>query len=133
MPKYIQLPNNALFPVAEGEDYSAAMRAAYAKYPEAFGGVATPAAAPKEGLMSDVMGAGANLLNLGRTGIAALTGDTTQAAQAGVTRQEELQKQYKSGFDPEKITAPFEQGQYGTAAGEALKQVPSAAASSCAF
>jgi len=87
-----------------------------------------PAAAPKEGLMADVMGAGANLLNIGRTGIAALTGDTTQAAQAGVARQEELQKKYKSGFDPEKITAPFEQGQYGTAAGEALKQVPSAVA-----
>jgi hypothetical protein len=78
--------------------------------------------------MADVMGAGANLMNLGRTGLAALTGDTTQAAQAGVTRQEELQKRYKSGFDPEKITAPFEQGQYGTAAGEALKQVPSAVA-----
>jgi hypothetical protein len=91
-------------------------------------GAASTQAAPKEGLMADVMGAGANLMNLGRTGIAALTGDTTQAAQAGVTRQEELQKRYKSGFDPEKITAPFEQGQYGTAAGEALKQVPSAVA-----
>ena len=89
---------------------------------------AASAPAPKEGLMADVMGAGANLLNIGRTGLAALTGDTTQAAQAGVTRQEELQKKYKSGFDPEKITAPFEQGQYGTAAGEALKQVPSAVA-----
>ena len=127
MAKYIKLPDNSLFPVAEGEDYSAAMRAAYAKYPEAFGAPSTQAA-PKEGLMADVMGAGANLLNIGRTGIAALTGDTTQAAQAGVTRQEELQKRYKSGFDPEKITAPFEQGQYGTAAGEALKQVPSAVA-----
>jgi hypothetical protein len=127
MAKYIKLPDNSLFPVAEGEDYSAAMRAAYAKYPEAFGAASTQAA-PKEGLMADVMGAGANLLNIGRTGIAALTGDTTQAAQAGVTRQEELQKRYKSGFDPEKITAPFEQGQYGTAAGEALKQVPSAVA-----
>lgn len=128
MAKYIKLPDNSLFPVAEGEDYTAAMRAAYAKYPEAFGAPAAPVAAPKEGLMADVMGAGANLMNLGRTGIAALTGDTTQAAQAGVTRQEELQKQFKSGFDPEKITAPFEQGQYGTAAGEALKQVPSAVA-----
>ena len=127
MAKYIKLPDNSLFPVAEGEDYTAAMRAAYAKYPEAFGATSTQAA-PKEGLMADVMGAGANLLNIGRTGIAALTGDTTQAAQAGVTRQEELQKKYKSGFDPEKITAPFEQGQYGTAAGEALKQVPSAVA-----
>jgi len=127
MAKYIKLPDNSLFPVAEGEDYSAAMRAAYAKYPEAFGAASTQAA-PKEGLMADVMGAGADLMNIGRTGIAALTGDTTQAAQAGVARQEELKKKYKSGFDPEKITAPFEQGQYGTAAGEALKQVPSVVA-----
>jgi hypothetical protein len=127
MAQYIKLPDNSLFPVAEGEDYSAAMRAAYAKYPEAFGATSTQAA-PKEGLMADVMGAGANLLNIGRTGIAALTGDSTQAAQAGVARQEELQKKYKAGFDPEKIFAPFEQGQYGTAAGEALKQVPSAVA-----
>jgi hypothetical protein len=42
MAKYIKLPDNSLFPVTEGEDYSAAMRAAYAKYPEAFG--AAPAA-----------------------------------------------------------------------------------------
>ena len=37
MAKYIKLPDNSLFPVAEGEDYSAAMRAAYSKYPDAFG------------------------------------------------------------------------------------------------
>ena len=127
MAKYVQLPDKSMFPVAEGEDYSAAMRAAYAKYPEAFG---APAAEPtqKTGLMADVMGAGANLMNIGRTGIAALTGDTTQAAQAGLGRQEELQKKYKSGFEPEKITEKFEKGEYLGAAGEALSQVPSAVA-----
>jgi len=37
---------------------------------------------PKKGLLSDVAGGAENLLNIGRTGIAALTGDTTQAAEA---------------------------------------------------
>ncbi len=45
MAKYIQLPDKSMFPVAEGEDYSSAMRAAYAKYPEAFG---AQAAAPTQ-------------------------------------------------------------------------------------
>lgn len=127
MAKYVKLPDNSMFPVAEGEDYSAAMRAAYAAYPEAFG----PAPAketPKTGLMADIAGAGANLMNIGRTGISALTGDTTQAAQAGVAREAELQKKYASGFDPEKITSKFEKGEYLGAAGEALSQVPSAVA-----
>ena len=128
MAQYIKLPDNSLFPVAEGEDYSTAMRAAYAKYPEAFGATSTQAA-PKEGLMADVMGAGANLMNIGRTGLAALTGDSTQAAQAGLARQEELQKKYKSGFDPEKIVGKFDKGEYLGAAGEAISQVPSAMAS----
>lgn len=88
----------------------------------------TAAPTQKTGLMADVAGAGANLLNIGRTGIAALTGDTTQAAQAGLARQEEIQKKYKSGFDPEKIVEKFDKGEYLGAAGEAISQVPSAMA-----
>jgi hypothetical protein len=127
MAKYVQLPDNSRFPVEEGEDYATAMRAAYAKYPEAFGAAST-AAAPQTGIMADIKGAGANLMNIGRTGFAALTGDTTQAAEAGVARQEELQKKYKSGFDPEKVEEKFKQGEYLGAAGEALSQAPSAIA-----
>ena len=130
MAKALPLPDGTTVAIREGETPAQTWERAQRMYPEAFGNVPEKAAGPgpRTGLLADIMGSGANLLNIGRTGIAALTGDSTQAAQAGVTRQEELKKKYKSGFDPEKITAPFEQGQYGTAAGEALKQVPTAVA-----
>jgi hypothetical protein len=125
MAKYLPLPDGSSLKVADDMSYDEAMAKARVKFPALFQSVAP---APKEGLMADVMGAGSNLLNIGRTGIAALTGDTTQAAQAGVARQEELQKKYKSGFEPEKIVDKFNQGEYLGAAGEAIRQVPSAVA-----
>ena len=127
MAKYIQLPDNSRFPVEEGEDYSTAMRVAYAKYPEAFGGA--PAAPPQTGLMADIKGAAANLGNIGRTGIAALTGNASEAAEAGLAREEANAKKYQSGFDADKIAEKFGKGEYLGAAGEALSQVPSAVAS----
>ena len=128
MAKYLTLPNGSSFEMKEGQSPTEAMQVAIQMYPEAFGfGKAAPT--QKTGLMADVAGAGANLMNIGRTGIAALTGDTTQAAQAGLARQEELQKKYKSGFDPEKIVEKFDKGEYLGAAGEAISQVPSAMAS----
>jgi len=126
MAKYLPLPDGSSLKVADDMSYDEAMAKARVKFPDLF---QATTAAPKEGLMADVMGAGSNLLNIGRTGIAALTGDATQAAQAGLTRQEELQKKYKSGFEPEKVFDKFNQGEYLGAAGEAIRQVPSAMAS----
>jgi hypothetical protein len=84
---------------------------------------------PKTGLLADVAGSASNLLNIGRTGIAALTGDANAAAVEGLKREQATQEKYQSGFDPEKITQPWEKGQYLTSAGEAIKQIPSAMAS----
>ena len=83
---------------------------------------------PKKGLLSDVAGSAENLLNIGRTGIAALTGDTTQAAEAGLARQQKLSEERTPGFQPEKITDKFDKGEYLGSVGEAIRQVPSAIA-----
>ena len=58
---------------------------------------------PKTGLLADVAGSASNLLNIGRTGIAALTGDANAAAVEGLKREQATQEKYQSGFDPEKI------------------------------
>lgn len=130
MAQYLPLPNGKYFEIREGETPEQALSAAMAQYPEAFGrGKQATGPRQQTGLMADFAGAGANLMNIGRTGIAALTGDTTKAAEEGVARQEALQQKYKSGFDPEKIVQKFDQGEYFGAAGEAISQVPSAIAS----
>ena len=128
MANYIQLPNGAYYPALEGEDYQSTVRAAYAKYPEAFGGEKVEGSKPETGLLADVKASARNLLNIGRTGLGALTGDTTAAAMEGAKRQEEAAKGYTPGFQPQKIADKFNSGEYLGAAGEAISQVPSAIA-----
>ena len=79
---------------------------------------------PKTGLLADVKSGAENLLNIGRTGLGALTGDTTAAAMEGAKRQEEAAKQYTPGFQPQKIVDKFNSGEYLGAAGEAISQAP---------
>ena len=55
-------------------------------------------------------------------------GDSNAAAQAGLEREKNLQQQYESGFQPEKILSEYDKGNYLSAVGEAVKQVPSAVA-----
>ena len=127
MAQYLPLPDGTYYPVAEGEDPKVAWQRAMQKYPEAFG-AGEPKAQPRKGLLADVMGGATNLLSIGQTGIAALTGDTNVAAQAGLERKAQQQKQYESGFQPEKILSEFDKGNYLSSAGEAIKQIPSAVA-----
>jgi hypothetical protein len=79
-------------------------------------------------VLADVKSSAENLLNIGRTGLDALTGDTTAAAMAGAKREEEAAKSYTPGFQPQKIADKFNRGEYLGAAGEAISQVPSAIA-----
>jgi hypothetical protein len=72
MPKYVKLPDNSLFPVEEGEDYATAMRAAYAKYPDAFGGEPIAKKGPESGFMPALKAGYQNL----RGDISALAGKT---------------------------------------------------------
>jgi len=131
MTDYVQLPNGSYFPLKEGENAREAMMAAREMYPDAFGALKqeAPKAKQKEGIFADVAASAKNLLNIGKTGIGALTGDTTEAAQAGAQRQQKLGEEYKSGVDIDKITGKFDKGEYLGAAGEALSQAPSAIAS----
>jgi Large polyvalent protein associated domain 38 len=129
MAKAVQLPDGSWFPLIEGESPDAALAEARKKYPDAFGApLEKPAAAPKTGIGADIASSFSNLLNIGRTGLGAITGDATQAAQAGLAREQETAAKYKPTFDTEKITKPFEEGKYGEAALEAVKGVPGAAA-----
>jgi len=131
MTEYVQLPNGNYFPLKEGENAREALMEARKLYPDAFGTreEIAPVRPPKEGLLSDFAASAKNLLGISKTGIGALTGDTTQAALEGKRRQEKLSEEYKSGFNPQAIADKFNQGQYLGAAGEALSQVPSAVAS----
>lgn len=127
MPQYIQLPSGAYYEAKEGQSYMEALASAKAKYPEAFEEPERKPA-PKTGLGADVASSIANLYNIGRTGLAALTGDTTQAAIEGVKREKAAAERYKPTFSAENVTQPFEQGEYGKAAMEAVKGVPGAIA-----
>lgn len=126
MAKYLPLPNGASVKVPDDMGYEEAIALAKQKFPEAF---AESKPSPKTGIMADLASSASNLVNLGRTGLASLTGDSNQAVAEGLKRQQATQEKYKSGLDLEKITKAFDQGEYGTAAGEAVRQVPSAVAS----
>jgi hypothetical protein len=130
MPKYVELPNGQYFPLKEGEDPTVALVEAQKLYPAIFGIEEKNPPAPKKssGFLSDLAGSTENLLNIGRTGIAALTGDTTQAGQAGLERQNKIGERREFGLNPDKITDKWSQGDYGGAVGEAVRQIPSAVA-----
>ena len=128
MTNYIRLPNGSYFEAEEGQTPTEARKAAFKHFPEAFGVEAPAKAAPKQGLMADVAASAKNLLNIGRTGIGALTGDTTAAALEGAKRQEKEAENYIPGFQPEKITEKWNKGEYLGSAGEAARQIPSAIA-----
>jgi hypothetical protein len=92
MANYIQLPNGAYFPALEGEDYQTTVRAAYAKYPEAFGGEKTLEEGPKSGFMPALKAGFSNLKGdvaalAGRTGLMALP-----EAEKYIAEQEAYQK-----------------------------------------
>jgi len=123
--QYVKLPDGSFFPLRENEDPVNALLQAKQLYPEAFEQPKAPTS-KKSGLMADVGSSFENLLGISRTGIAALTGDTTQAAQAGAKRAEAIGEKYTPSFQTEKITKPFEEGRYGEAALEAIKGVPGA-------
>lgn len=132
MPIYrISAPNGKTYQIEgpPGATQDQVIQAVLAQNPEAGGAPEVPEAPqPRKGLLADVMGGATNLLNIGQTGIAALTGNTNAAAQAGLERQKNLQNQYESGFQPEKILSEFDKGNYLSSAGEAIKQIPSAVA-----
>ena len=128
MAQSVLLPDGNSVTIREGETPESAYARAQQMYPNSFAGKKPPEEQPRKGVIADVMGGATNLLNIGKTGIAALTGDTNVAAQAGLERQAQLQKRYESGFQPEKILSEFDKGNYLSSAGEAVKQIPSAVA-----
>ena len=86
MANYVKLPDGSFFPAAEGEDYATAMRAAYAKYPEAFGGEKTKAAVDTTGFKAAASASASRL-----QGEAALT-----AAKMGLMDPAKAEEYYKA-------------------------------------
>ena len=112
-----------------------ALKVAQQWYPEAF--PAAPVVAekkPQGGIFSDLFSAGAKgtkqMVSQSRTGIASLFGNAEEEALAGLERSKALEEKYKGvrGTDVEKIKAPWERGEYGNAALEAVSQSPYAIA-----
>lgn len=97
MANYARLPDGSLFPAAEGETYEQTIQAAYAKYPERFGGVAEqPQAAPKSGFVPALRAGVENL----KGDVAALAGrsgimDLAAAEKYRADRQAAAQRVFK--------------------------------------
>jgi hypothetical protein len=127
MPKYVKLPDNSLFPVEEGEDYSAAMRAAYAKYPDAFGAPAAPE--QKKSGIAGAFGRGLeNLFSSGQTAVGAITGSPEEAAAAAAKRQEAIDQKYAEQVSLERVKSAYNKDGILAAGKEALSQIPAAIA-----
>ena len=129
MPQYIQLPDNTYYTLKEGQDYESGMRAAAAKYPEAFGlAPNAPTEQPKSGLMGAFGSGLESLLSTSRTGLGAAFGNANEAAKAGLERQEEIEKKYAPVTDIEKVKELYHKQGILPAAWEAAKQAPGALA-----
>lgn len=129
MPQYIQLPDNTYYTLKEGQDYESGMRAAAAKYPEAFGlAPNAPTEQPKSGLMGAFGSGLESLLSTSRTGLGAAFGNANEAAKAGLERQEEIEKKYAPVTDIEKVKDIYHKQGILPAAWEAAKQAPGALA-----
>lgn len=127
MANYIKLPDGSFFPVEEGENYSSAMRAAYAKYPEAFGG--SKQEAPQKSGIAGAIGKGfESAVSSGRTALESLTGSPEEAAQAAAKRQEKLGEKYADQVSLEKVKEAYNKDGVLSAAKEALGQIPAAIA-----
>jgi len=126
MVDYVKLPDGSLFPRNEGESYGDAVRAAYAKYPEAFGG--QPNEQPKKGGVAGALGLGLeSLLSSYRTAAGAVT-DPNKAAQEALARQQALGEKYTEPTSLERVKKAYEEQGLLSAAKEVASQVPSAIA-----
>ena len=101
MANYVQLPDGSLFPAKEGENYTETMRAAYVKYPDAFGGEVTLKAQPQGGFMPALKSGFAGL----KGDIAALAGKTGAMSETDAEDYIRKQKEYQQRtFKPSEET-----------------------------
>ena len=126
MAKYLPLPDGSSLKVPDTMSYDEAMSLAQKEFPDLFEQPKAPVSS--KGLFSELAGGAKSLVNLGQTGLAALTGDATQAAQAGIERQKKIAETNPTGLDTEKIAELYNKGEYFNAGKEALSQIPSAVA-----
>lgn len=101
MANYVKLPDGSFFPAVEGEDYATTMRAAYAKYPEAFGGEKTKPTVDTTGFKAAASASTSRL-----QGEAALT-----AAKIGLMDPAKAEEYYKAKEEEAKARfTPTEEG-----------------------
>jgi len=126
MANYIKLPDGSFFPVEEGENYTSAMRAAYAKYPEAFG--AEKQEAPKKSGVTGAIGKGfESTLSQLRSGVGKYI-NPEEAAVAGLQRGEEISGKYADQIGIDKVKEAYNKDGVLSAAKEVGRQIPLAIA-----
>jgi len=127
MANYIKLPDGSFFPVKEGEDYVTAMQAAYAKYPEAFGGAPAETQKKRPGFFESIGQGAEQLLSSQRTAFGSLGGGN-EAAEAGLKRQKAIAESYGEQPGWKEVTKAYEEKGLPSAIGEYIRQVPNALA-----
>ena len=83
---------------------------------------------PKEGVVAGLEKGAESTLSQLRSGIGALLGSGEEAARAGITRGEDINKRYAEQVSLEKVKKAYEDKGLLSAAGEALGQIPYAIA-----
>ena len=127
MAGFVQLPDGSYYPVQDGMSYTDAMRAAYAKYPEAFGGTKQEPT-KKTGLGAALSQGAESLLSSGRTALEAAFGSPEEAARAGLERGKAMGEKYADQVSLERVKEKYQKEGLLPAAGEAISQIPAAIA-----
>ena len=124
---YIVLPNGQYYTVPEGvTNYGAALDAAKAEHPEAFGAVRPPPP-PKTGFMSEAGRGLQDIYSNLRTAVSAPFG-AAPAAEAGLKRAEEYNKTAAPAADVLKtVQEAYKKDGLGSAIGAGISSIPAVA------
>jgi hypothetical protein len=121
MPKYLPLPNGALYEVPDNATYEEAWAAAQKDVPKAFG-------LEKKGVGAALGQGLESLISSGRTALGALTGPTEEAAAKGLERREKIGQQYAEQIGLDLLKKRYEEEGLLGGAKEVIRQVPLALA-----
>jgi hypothetical protein len=121
MPKYLPLPNGALYEVPDNATYEEAMVAAQKDVPKAFG-------LEKKGVGAAIGQGLESLVSSARTGYEALTGSAEEAGRKGAARQEKIGQQYAEQIGLDLLKKKYEEEGLISAGKELVRQVPLAIA-----
>lgn len=90
--------------------------------------IAKPEDFAESGILPALQGGFESLVSSGQTALESLTGSPKEASLAGLKRQEDIRSRLAPGADFSKVSEKLEKEGLGAAAGEVLRQIPTAAA-----